>query len=174
MRFPMVQPVTDMTRAALGPRLAPGADEYLDMFHDDAVFEFPRARRSQARRASRRARCGLASVWCYPWSRPQLPLEAASDVADRHPDRRRTGARGEAGRSPGTRASLRSSSRRPTSPHGGTRAPEVVRREPGFAVPREARRARVVGLEDGEHVRPARTRSCARSSFPDPCFLDVR
>lgn len=41
MRFPMVQPVTEMTRAALGDRLAPGADEYLDMFHDDAVFEFP-------------------------------------------------------------------------------------------------------------------------------------
>ncbi len=41
MRFPMVQPVTEMTRAALGARLAPGADEYLAMFHDDAVFEFP-------------------------------------------------------------------------------------------------------------------------------------
>jgi hypothetical protein len=41
MRFPMVQPVTEMTRAALGARLAPGADEYLDMFHDDAAFEFP-------------------------------------------------------------------------------------------------------------------------------------
>ncbi len=41
MRFPMVQPVTEMTRSALGDRLAPGADEYLDMFHDDAVFEFP-------------------------------------------------------------------------------------------------------------------------------------
>ena len=41
MRFPMVQPVTDMTRMALEDRLAPGAAEYLDMFHDDAVFEFP-------------------------------------------------------------------------------------------------------------------------------------
>ena len=41
MRFPMVQPVTDMTRAALGSRLAPGVSEYLDMFHEDAVFEFP-------------------------------------------------------------------------------------------------------------------------------------
>ena len=41
MRFPMVQPVTEMTRTALGDRLAPGAAEYLDMFHDDAVFEFP-------------------------------------------------------------------------------------------------------------------------------------
>ncbi len=41
MRFPMVQPVTDMTRVALGDRLAPGAAEYLDMFADDAVFEFP-------------------------------------------------------------------------------------------------------------------------------------
>lgn len=41
MRFPMLQPVTEMTRAALGALLAPGADEYLDMFHDDAVFEFP-------------------------------------------------------------------------------------------------------------------------------------
>lgn len=41
MRFPMVQPVTEMTKAALGAWLAPGADEYLDMFHDDAVFEFP-------------------------------------------------------------------------------------------------------------------------------------
>lgn len=41
MRFPMVQPVTEMTRAALGDRLAPGADEYLDMFADDAVFAFP-------------------------------------------------------------------------------------------------------------------------------------
>lgn len=41
MRFPMVQPITDMTRAALGDRLAPDAPEYLDMFHDDAVFEFP-------------------------------------------------------------------------------------------------------------------------------------
>ncbi len=41
MRFPMVQPVTEMTRAALGDRLAPGAVEYLDMFHEDAVFEFP-------------------------------------------------------------------------------------------------------------------------------------
>ncbi|WP_420606510.1 nuclear transport factor 2 family protein [Novosphingopyxis sp.] len=41
MRFPMVQPVTDMTRASLGDRLAPGVDEYLDMFHEDAVFEFP-------------------------------------------------------------------------------------------------------------------------------------
>lgn len=41
MRFPMVQPVTEMTRAALGDRLAPGAAEYLDMFADDAVFEFP-------------------------------------------------------------------------------------------------------------------------------------
>lgn len=37
----MVQPVTVMTKAALGVRLALGADEYLDMFHDDAVFEFP-------------------------------------------------------------------------------------------------------------------------------------
>lgn len=41
MRFPMVQPVTEMTRAALGDRLAQGVAEYLDMFHDDAVFEFP-------------------------------------------------------------------------------------------------------------------------------------
>lgn len=41
MRFPMVQPVTEMTRNALGQRLAPGASEYLDMFHEDAVFEFP-------------------------------------------------------------------------------------------------------------------------------------
>ena len=41
MRFPMVQAVTEMTRDALGDRLAPGAAEYLDMFHDDAVFEFP-------------------------------------------------------------------------------------------------------------------------------------
>lgn len=41
MRFPMVQPVTQMTRSALGDRLAPGAEEYLDMFHHDAVFEFP-------------------------------------------------------------------------------------------------------------------------------------
>ena len=40
MRFPMVQPVTVMTRAALGERLAPGAAEYLDMFADDAIFEF--------------------------------------------------------------------------------------------------------------------------------------
>ena len=43
MRFPMLQPVTEMTVAALGPRLAPGVDGYLDMFHDDAVFEFPNA-----------------------------------------------------------------------------------------------------------------------------------
>ncbi len=41
MRFPMVQPVTDMTRVALADRLAPGVAEYLDMFHEDAVFEFP-------------------------------------------------------------------------------------------------------------------------------------
>ena len=41
MRFPMLQPVTEMTVAALGSRLAPGVDGYLDMFHDDAVFEFP-------------------------------------------------------------------------------------------------------------------------------------
>ena len=41
MRFPMVQPVTEMTRTALGARLAPGADEYLDMFQDGAVFDFP-------------------------------------------------------------------------------------------------------------------------------------
>lgn len=41
MRFPMVQPVTEMTRAALGSRLASGVSEYLDMFHEDAVFEFP-------------------------------------------------------------------------------------------------------------------------------------
>ena len=43
MLFPMLQPVTVMTVAALGPRLAPGVDGYLDMFHDDAVFEFPYA-----------------------------------------------------------------------------------------------------------------------------------
>ncbi|WP_419827537.1 nuclear transport factor 2 family protein [Sphingomonas sp.] len=43
MRFPMLQPVTEMTVAALGPRLAPGVEGYLDMFHDDAVFEFPYA-----------------------------------------------------------------------------------------------------------------------------------
>ena len=43
MRFPMLQPVTEMTVAALGSRLAPGIDGYLDMFHDDAVFEFPYA-----------------------------------------------------------------------------------------------------------------------------------
>lgn len=41
MRFSMVQPVTDMTVAALGPRLAAGVCNYLDMFHDNAVFEFP-------------------------------------------------------------------------------------------------------------------------------------
>ena len=41
MRFAMVQPVTEMTRAALSARLAPGASEYLNMFHDEAVFEFP-------------------------------------------------------------------------------------------------------------------------------------
>ena len=40
-RFPMGQPVTAMTVMALGDRLAPGADEYLDMFHEDAIFEFP-------------------------------------------------------------------------------------------------------------------------------------
>ena len=41
MRFPMVQPVTEMTRAALGARLAHGAIEYLELFDDHAVFEFP-------------------------------------------------------------------------------------------------------------------------------------
>ena len=40
-RFPMVQPVAAMTVTALGDRLGPGAYEYLDMFHEDAVFEFP-------------------------------------------------------------------------------------------------------------------------------------
>ena len=41
VRFPMVQPVADMTRAALGSRLAPGASDYLGMFDENAKFEFP-------------------------------------------------------------------------------------------------------------------------------------
>ncbi len=40
-RFPMLQPVTEMTKRALGELLAPGVRQYLDMFHDHAVFEFP-------------------------------------------------------------------------------------------------------------------------------------
>ena len=54
MRFSMLQPVTEMTVAALGPRLAPGVDGYLDMFHDDAVFEFPYAA-AQPRRVEGKA-----------------------------------------------------------------------------------------------------------------------
>ena len=63
MRFPMVQPVTEMTRAALGDRLAPGAVEYLDMFHDDAVFEFPFATGGPVRKEGKSAMAEyLASI----------------------------------------------------------------------------------------------------------------
>lgn len=63
MRFPMVQPVTEMTRAALGNRLAPGAVEYLDMFHDDAVFEFPFATGGPVRKEGKPAMAEyLASI----------------------------------------------------------------------------------------------------------------
>ena len=40
MPFPFLDQVTHMLRHALGDSLAPGAD-YLDLFSEDAVFEFP-------------------------------------------------------------------------------------------------------------------------------------
>lgn len=49
-------PFTDILRAALGSRLAPGAARFVDMFAEDGVFEFPYAppggvRRLQGREA---------------------------------------------------------------------------------------------------------------------------
>ena len=41
MQFPSLVPFTMMVTRALAGRLAPSGDEYLDMFHDEAVFEFP-------------------------------------------------------------------------------------------------------------------------------------
>lgn len=41
--FPFLNPVTRMLELALGERLAPSVADYLDLFHDDAVFEFPSA-----------------------------------------------------------------------------------------------------------------------------------
>ena len=40
-RFPFLDPVTRMIQEALGDALTPGVEGYLDLFHDDAVFEFP-------------------------------------------------------------------------------------------------------------------------------------
>ena len=41
--FPFLDKVTRMLQLALGERLAPGVADYLDLFHEDAVFEFPSA-----------------------------------------------------------------------------------------------------------------------------------
>lgn len=41
MDFPFLDPVTAMITGALGDRLRPGGEGYLDMFHEDATFDFP-------------------------------------------------------------------------------------------------------------------------------------
>ena len=41
--FPFLDKVTQMLQLALGERLAPGAADYLGLFLEDAVFEFPAA-----------------------------------------------------------------------------------------------------------------------------------
>lgn len=41
MPFAFLDQVTHMLRHALGDSLAPGVVDYLDMFSEDAVFEFP-------------------------------------------------------------------------------------------------------------------------------------
>lgn len=41
MDFPSLIPFTRMVTRALADRLVPTGSEYLDMFHDDAVFDFP-------------------------------------------------------------------------------------------------------------------------------------
>lgn len=41
MAFPFLDKVTRMLKQALADRLAPGVHDYLDLFSDKAVFEFP-------------------------------------------------------------------------------------------------------------------------------------
>ena len=41
MAFPFLDKVTQMLRQALADHLAPGGHDCLDLFSDDAVFEFP-------------------------------------------------------------------------------------------------------------------------------------
>lgn len=41
MAFPFLNQVTEMLHSALADRLAPGGKDYLDLFAEDAVFEFP-------------------------------------------------------------------------------------------------------------------------------------
>lgn len=41
MQFPFLKPFTTMVTRTLADRLVPAGVEYLDMFHDDATFEFP-------------------------------------------------------------------------------------------------------------------------------------
>lgn len=41
MQFPYLGPFTTMVTRALEGRLVPTGDEYLSVFHEDAVFEFP-------------------------------------------------------------------------------------------------------------------------------------
>ncbi len=41
MDFPFLDPVTAMITGALGDRLRPTGNGYLDMFHEDAAFDFP-------------------------------------------------------------------------------------------------------------------------------------
>lgn len=41
MPFPFLRSNTDLLKASLGDRLAPGVEDYLDLFRDDAVLELP-------------------------------------------------------------------------------------------------------------------------------------
>ena len=51
--FPFLDRTTRMLAAALAPHLHPGAEHYLDLFADDAVFEFPFAPGGAVRRVGR-------------------------------------------------------------------------------------------------------------------------
>lgn len=51
--FPFLDRTTRMLTAALEPHLHPGAEHYLDLFADDAVFEFPFAPGGAVRKVGR-------------------------------------------------------------------------------------------------------------------------
>lgn len=51
--FPFLDRTTRMIVEALGPRLHPGVDHYLDLFTDDAVFEFPFSPGGEVRKVGR-------------------------------------------------------------------------------------------------------------------------
>lgn len=75
---------TQMVRRALGDALAPGVVGYLDLFHDDAVFEFPFAPGGAVHQAGKTAMAAYLADGVDSTVLEAFVLTAAYPMSDGH------------------------------------------------------------------------------------------